>query len=215
MNIRIAPLAAVGLAALAGANVWLLSILLGDAIGEAVPPTAAPAWDAKLSGSGRDGAAPKPIGAYRQTLAQPVFFKTREPFVAPPPRPAAPPVPAAVAKPPPPVIVDPGLTVAGIIIGAGVRKAYINGKTDPHGSWVSEGESLTGWKVQAIDAGGVKLQQQDRTIELQLYPTTSEDQAPPGPSSPGMGAVPPPPPGMSGPPPPFLRQIPPPPAVGR
>jgi hypothetical protein len=205
MKMRIAPLAAVGLAALAGVNMWLLSILLGDAIGEEALPVAAPAWDAKLSGAGRDGAAPKPIGAYRQTLAQPVFFKTREPYVAPPPRPVAPPVPAAVAKPPPPVIVDPGLTVAGIIIGVGVRKAYIHGKSDPHGSWLSEGESLTGWKVQAIDAGGVKLQQQDHTIELQLYPTTSEDQAPPSP----------PPRGMGGPPPPFVKQNPLAPVAGR
>jgi hypothetical protein len=206
MSPRMAPLAAAGLAALAGVNLWLLSIIVGDATGEAAPPVAAPAWDAKLSGPGRDGAAAKPITAYRQTLAQPVFFKTREPYVAPP-RPAAPPVPAAVAKPPPPVVVDPGLTVAGVIIGAGVRKAYIHGKSDPHGSWVSEGESLTGWKVQTIDADGVKLQQQDRTIDLQLYPAKNEDHAPPNPTSAPSGrGAPLPPPGMGGPaPPPFIK----------
>lgn len=216
MKMRIAPHAAAGLAALVAVNLWLLCIIFGDATGEEARPMAAPAWDAKLPRPGRDDAAAKPISAYQQTLAQPVFFKTREPYVAPPPRPAAPPMPAVVAKPPPPVIVDPGLTVAGIIIGAGVRKAYIHGKTDPHGSWVSEGESLTGWKVQAIDAGGVKLRQQDHTIELQLYPTTSEDHAPPNPASaPPSMSGPPPPPGMGGPPPPFLRQIPPPPAAGR
>jgi hypothetical protein len=211
MKMRIAPLAAAGLALLAGVNLWLLSIILGGASGEEAQPVAAPAWDAKLSGPGRDGAAAKPIGAYRQTLAQPVFFKTREPYVAPPPRPAAPPVPAAVAKPPP-VIVDPGLAVAGIIIGQGVRKAYIHGKSDPHGSWVSEGEALTGWKVQTIAPDGVKLQQQDRTIDLQLYPAKSEEGAPPGPSPPGMGA---PPPTVMGGPPPFMKQIPPPPVAGR
>jgi hypothetical protein len=192
---RIAPLAAAGLAALAGVNLWLLSIILGDATGEEAPPVAAPAWDAKLSGSSRDGTASKPISAYRQTLAQPVFFKTREPYVAPPPRPVTPPTPAVVAKPPPPPVVDPGLTVAGIIISQRMRKAYIHAKNDPRGSWVSEGESLTGWKVQAIDAGGVKLQQQDHTIDLQLYPTVSEDRARPSP----------PPPAMSGLPPPFMK----------
>ena len=169
MNMRIAPLAAVGLAALAGVNVWLLTIVFADATGEGPLPVAAPAWEAKLSAPARDDAAARPINTYRETLAHPVFFKSREPYV--PPRPAPAPAPAVVAKPPPaPVIVDPGFTVAGIIISEGVRKAYIHGKTDPHGSWVSEGESLTGWKVQAIDAGGVKLQQQDHTIELQLYP---------------------------------------------
>jgi hypothetical protein len=207
MSPRIAPLAAAGLATLVGVNLWLLSIILGDPTGEEASSVAAPAWDAKLSGRGRDGAGPKPISAYGQMLAQPVFFKTREPYVAPPPRQVAPPAPAAVPKPPPPAIVDPGLMVAGIIISRGLRKAYIHGKSDPNGNWLSEGESLTGWKVQAIDAGGVKLQQQDRTIDLQLYPTTSEDHAPSGPPGPS-------PPGMAGPPP-FMKQNPMAPLAGR
>jgi hypothetical protein len=134
---------------------------------------------------------------------QPVFFKTREPYVAPPPRPAAP-TPATAPKPPPPVVVDPGLAVAGIIIGGGVRKAYIHGKADQQGGWVSEGEVLTGWKVQTIGPGAVELQQQDHTIELQLYPMTNEDRAPP--SSPPRA--------MAGPPP-FMNQIPPPAPTGR
>ena len=212
---RIAPIALAGLAALAGVNLWLLSIIVSDATSEQAVPAAVPAWDVKLAGRGRNDAAAKPISAYQQTLAQPVFFKTREPYVAPPPRPAAPPVPAVIPKPPPPVVVDPGLAVAGIIIGGGVRKAYVHGKTDPHGSWVSEGEALTGWKVQAIDPGGVKLQQQDRTIELELYPTKSEDHAPPSATPPGPPGMAAPPPMMGGPPPPVMRQIPPPPAAGR
>jgi hypothetical protein len=167
MSVRIAPLAAAGLVALAAVNAWLIGIVLADPNADEPAGIAAPAWNPKLSDAGT--AAAKPIGSYRQTLAQPVFFKTREPYVAAP-RAAPPPTPAVVAKPPPPVIVDPGLAVTGIIISPGVRKAYLHGKTDAHGSWVSEGESLTGWKVQTIDSGGVKLQQQDRTIELQLYP---------------------------------------------
>jgi hypothetical protein len=204
MNVRVAPLAAMALAALAGVNLWLLNIILAGATVDDPAPVAAPAWDAKLSSSGRDDAAAKPISAYRQTLAQPVFFKTREPYVAPPPRPAQAPVPV-VAKPPQPPVADPGFTVAGIIIGQGVRKAYIHTKSDQQGNWVSEGESLTGWKVQAIDAAGVRLQQQDRTLELELYPTKSDDRAPPAPS----------PRGMAGSAPMFLNQNPLPPAAGR
>ena len=199
MSRRITPLAAAALAALAGINVWLLTIIFAAASGEEAQPVAAPAWEAKLSASGRDGTAAKPIGTYRQTLAQPVFFKSREPYVAPPPPPPTPPTPAAMPKAPAPVVVDPGLTV-----GQGVRKAYLQGKSDPHGSWVSEGETLTGWKVQAIGADGVKLQQQDHTIELQLYPAPSEDHAPPSPSPPGMAG-----------PPPFMQVIPPRPVAGR
>jgi hypothetical protein len=169
MSARIAPLAAAGLAALAAANVWLLTVVLANPSVDEPAGVAAPAWSPKPSSTGGTATA-KPLGAYRETLAQPVFFKTREPYVAPA-RPAPPPpTPAVVAKPPPPVIVDPGLAVTGIIISPGVRKAYLHGKTDPRGNWVSEGETLTGWKVQTIEPGGVKLQQQDRTIELQLYP---------------------------------------------
>src|SRR5262249_50882054 len=135
MNLRIAPLAALALAALAGINLWPLTVIFGGTGSEEPAPVAAPAWDAKLAVSGRDHAVAKPIGAYTQMLAQPVFFKSRVPYV--PPRPAPPPAPAVVAKPPPPVVVDPGFTVAGIVIGKGVRKAFIHGKSDPHGSWVA------------------------------------------------------------------------------
>jgi hypothetical protein len=192
MNPRIAPLAAVGLAALAGINLWLLTVILAGASGEESVAVASPTWDTNWSGARKTDVTTKPITAYGQILAQPVFFKTREPYVAPPPRPAPPAHVPVVAKPPPPPVVDPGFTLAGVIIGQGVRKAYIHTKSDQQGSWVSEGESLTGWKVKAIDAGGVKLQQQDRTIELELYPAKSDDHAPPLAPSPRSMAGPPP-----------------------
>ena len=47
-------------------------------------------------------------------------------------------------KPAPPPIVDPGLIVGGVIISGDVRKAYVYGKADSHGTWVSEGETLAG-----------------------------------------------------------------------
>jgi hypothetical protein len=170
MSMRIAPLAAAGLAALVAANAWLLTVVFADPKADEPAGVAAPAWNPKLPGAGGGTATAKPLAAYRETLAQPVFFKTREPYVAAPRPVAPPPTPAVVAKPPPPVIVDPGLAVTGIIISRGVRKAYLHGKTDAKGNWVSEGETLTGWKVQTIEPGGVKLQQHDRTIELELYP---------------------------------------------
>jgi hypothetical protein len=171
MTMRIAPLAAAGIAALAAVNVWLLTVLIAGVTGDAPAAIAAPAWDPNLPGAGEDVPAARPINAYRETLVHPVFFKTREPYVAPPPRPVAPPVPAMLPKPAPPPIVDPGLIVGGVIINGDVRKAYVYGKADSHGSWVSEGETLAGWKVGSIDSAGIKLQQQDRTIELQLYPS--------------------------------------------
>jgi len=191
MNLRIAPVAAAGLAALVGVNLWLLTIILASGANKEPVPAASPAWDAKWSAPGKADVTAKPIGAYGEILAQPVFFKTREPYVAPPPRPAPAHVVPVVAKPPPPPVVDPGFAVAGVIISQGVRKAYIHTKGDQQGSWVGEGESLTGWRVQAIGPGGVKLQQQDRTIEVELYPMKDDDHAPPTTSRRGMAGPPP------------------------
>jgi len=109
--------------------------------------------------------APRPIADYQQTLARPLFYKTREPFVAPP----LPPPPVQAPKPVPQVLVDPGISVGGIMISGPAREAYLVRKPDPHGAWVREGEDFMGWKVQSISAGSAKLQQSDRTIELQLY----------------------------------------------
>jgi len=51
-----------------------------------------------------------------------------------------------------------------------LRKVYLLTKTNSAGSWVGEVESFMGWKIQSVDATSAKLRQQDRTIELQLYP---------------------------------------------
>jgi hypothetical protein len=43
-------------------------------------------------------------------------------------------------------------------------------KPKPRGVWVGEGEDFMGWKVQSISTSVATLQQNDRTIELRLYP---------------------------------------------
>ena len=167
MKLRIAPLAAAGLAALAAINGWLLAVALEDVAPAGQAPVAAPEWTPKLAdGDGMPGA--RPIGGYEQTLARPIFFKTREPYVPPPP---PPPPKAPVARPPvagPPV--DPGVTVSGILIGEGVRKAYVSSRTDPRGAWVSEGDDLAGWKIKSVEPTAITLEQQERRIEVLLYP---------------------------------------------
>jgi len=53
----------------------------------------------------------------------------------------------------------------------GVRKkAYVFGKGNTQGTWVSEGEIFLGWTVQSIDSGAAKVKQSNRVLELQLYP---------------------------------------------
>jgi hypothetical protein len=110
---------------------------------------------------------PRPISAYGQTLAKPVFFKNRLPHVPPPPAPQPPPKPAVAQLPAP---VDPGLVLGGIMITNGVRKAYVYKKGDSRGTWLSEGDAIMGWKLEALDTMNAKLQQAGRSIELQLYP---------------------------------------------
>jgi hypothetical protein len=51
-----------------------------------------------------------------------------------------------------------------------LRKAYLLTKTNPAGSWVREGDSFMGWIIKSVDSASAKVQQQDRIIELQLYP---------------------------------------------
>jgi hypothetical protein len=126
-------------------------------------------WTPRLSTSAERLASATPLNAYQQTTAHPIFFKTRQPFVPlPPPPPPAPPPPPK-ANPPPPAIVDPGLAVGGVIIGGGTKKAYLFRKADRIGSWLAEGEEITGWKAQAIDSGSATLQKDGRNIELPLY----------------------------------------------
>ena len=71
---------------------------------------------------------------------------------------------------PPPVMTDPGLVLGGIIANGDMRKIYLSSRDDPQGAWVGEGETFRGWKVQSVGSTSTKLEQQNRTIELHLYP---------------------------------------------
>jgi hypothetical protein len=169
MTLRVAPLALAGLMGLACLDVWLLVLVL-----------AAPASEHEAKGPVAEASQPpnsppshptvpkaKPIAAYGETLAKPVFFKSRAPYV---PAPPTPPPPAKPVAAPPQAPVDPGLVLGGVVILEDARKAYIFNKADSRGAWLSEGESVLGWKVESIDALSATLQQTGRSIELQLYP---------------------------------------------
>jgi hypothetical protein len=167
MKPRIAPLAAAGLLALASLSAWSLSWLVGETLNRDQQEAEKSEWRPPLSTSADDRVVQKPIEDYQLILAHPIFFKTREPFVPPPP---PPPAPVKVAPAAPPAVVDPGLVVGGVMAIGHLRKAYLLTKTNPAGSWVSEGDTFMGWTVKSVDGTSAKVQQQDRTLELQLYP---------------------------------------------
>jgi hypothetical protein len=176
MKPRIAPLAGAGLLALASLNGWIVASALGMLHDEPAADQKVE-WRPQLSTSGDVGVVQKPIEDYPLTVARPVFYKTREPFVPPPPPP--PPSPPKVAQPALPAPVDPGLTLGGVMTTGHLRKAYLLTKANPAGSWVAEGDNFMRWTVRSVDNSSVKVQQQDRTIGLQLYPQGQTDGSPP------------------------------------
>ncbi len=166
MSRRIAPLSLVGLTLAAAIDAWLLAGLVNLATDPPPGPERAE-WRPKLATATEPPIPAQAIADYRQTLARPLFFKARAPWVPPPPPP--PPTQPSRPAPPAPAFVDPGFSVGGIMMTDIVRRAYLTKKPDPHGVWVREGEQFMGWTVQSITANIAKLQQNDRTIELRLY----------------------------------------------
>jgi hypothetical protein len=157
-----------GLLVLGGLNVLLFATVLAQIASDDRPATQGIDWNPQVGRSVEPVTTKKPIGNYKLTLTHPVFFKARAPFVPPPsPPPHAPPKPVQPAAP---VVADPGLVLGGVMANHDLRKAYLFTKANSAGSWVVEGESFMGWKIQSVDATSARLQQKDRTIELQLYP---------------------------------------------
>ncbi|BAM91973.1 exported hypothetical protein [Bradyrhizobium oligotrophicum S58] len=162
------PLA--GLLALLGTiNLLLGTKLVLLALEEEAVGAPRAAWEAALPRSIVNLTGRPPIEAYAEITAHPVFYRSREPFVPPPPAPPRPlPMPAV---PPPVVATDPGLLLGGVMINGRMSKAYLLSKGGPGGgSWVNENETYQGWRVKTIDGSGVRIEQAGRAIELQLYP---------------------------------------------
>lgn len=106
----------------------------------------------------------KQITALGQTLTVPAFFKSRAPYVPPASIVVAAPVAAPIAPPP-------AVTIAGIIIDSRVKKALLLSPADNNGTWLSEGDQVMGWKVEAITAAGVTLRQNSAKLDVKMYPS--------------------------------------------
>jgi hypothetical protein len=165
MKWRIAPLGVIGLTAVIGINAWLLTVIATEFVYDDRAANDKVDWNVNLSAPAGTVANRKPIEAYRQILARPVFFKSREPFVPPPPPP-----PPAAPPAPPPVVADPGLVLGGVMIKSDIRKAYLSSRANTGGAWISEGGDFMGWQLRSISGAGAKLEQAGRSIDLRLYP---------------------------------------------
>ena len=165
MKWSISPVGAAGLFIVAGINVWLLTAIVIEIVSDSQPAADKVDWNLSLSALVGNVANRRPVEAYRQILARPVFFKSREPFV-----PAPPPPPPVLIATPPPTVVDPGLVLGGVMIKNDVRKAYVFSKAGTNGAWTGEGDEFMGWKMTSINRTGAKLEQKGRSIDLLLYP---------------------------------------------
>jgi len=163
MRPPIAPFRAIALLVGLVVNAALLICIGMEVMSDGSTDIDKPDWKADLTGSIANPAVRKPLEKYAVIFTHPVFFRTRAPYVAPP---AAPPPMTA------PLVIDPGFVVTGVIITNGVSEAYISSKASPGagGTWTREGEAFLGWQIRSINADGVKLEQNGRSLEVQLYP---------------------------------------------
>jgi hypothetical protein len=160
------PLGAVGLVSVIAINAWLATAIVAELGSDPMTGPGKADWNVSLSAAPATPHPRKPLDAYPEILAHPVFFKSRAPFVPPPP---APPAPVMVA-PPPPSFADPGLVLGGVMINQDVKKAYVFSKASASGAWTREGDEFMGWQVRTISGTAAKLEQRGRSIDLQLYP---------------------------------------------
>lgn len=165
MTWRVAPFRVIVLLFAFGVNGWLLLAVAAELASGDLSVTEKAVWNPQLSSTGEKVPTAKPIDAYWEILARPVFFKSREPFV-----PAPPPPPPPVVAMPPPIAVDPGLVLGGVMIKNSVKKVYVFSRANTSGAWANEGEEFMGWQIRSINGAGAKLEQGGRSIELKLYP---------------------------------------------
>ncbi|WP_036043373.1 hypothetical protein [Bradyrhizobium yuanmingense] len=158
------PLAAICLAAFG----LLDAGLLGAIVKSSFQPTETSEMTTGTLGGAGEKKVPevpgKQIAALGRTLATPAFFKSRAPYV--PPAPAAAPVAAVAPVAPPPTV-----TVAGIVIDKRIKKALVVSPADNNGTWLSEGDQVMGWKVEAITTAGVTLRQNSSKLDVRMYPS--------------------------------------------
>jgi hypothetical protein len=167
MAVRVTPLALTRLTLLGLVHAWLIAAIVVDLVpddADHFTEIAGTPMLATLEGGNVGGT--NAIRSYDQILSRPIFFKSREPFIPPPPEATTSQAKATSA----PVFVDPGLVLGGIMISRTNRQAYLFQKSKPDGSWIREGEDFLGWKLEFLDQGNARLQKDGHTIDLRLYP---------------------------------------------
>lgn len=145
---------------------WKLSGLEVD-VAPVRPPAVAAAQPGGPSLAAGAGAAALSLDALPETLARPLFSKTRRPAAA---RLAGTTeVPAPIEQAP---VAPEGLRLVGFMSSKERGpQALIRGGSDVPGNWVKVGEAVAGWTLSRIEKDRVVLESGGATAELVLNPT--------------------------------------------
>jgi hypothetical protein len=132
------------------------------------------AFDPHLPVVSQAAYSPPPFEQFGQTLARPVFSRSRRPFVPPPPPalpvisvpvlPAAPPAPAPVVRQ-----AEEGIVLLGVMINGATKRALLRQRNAPKGRWLEEGEEIGGWRLTLIAHDHAMLQSPNQKLKLPLY----------------------------------------------
>lgn len=69
----------------------------------------------------------------------------------------------------PPPVREPQVTLAGIAITREARKALLVSADGADSTWVQEGETVEGWRLEGVTDSGVTLTNDQRRLQLMLY----------------------------------------------
>lgn len=160
--LRLSPLMAVLLCGLALLVLGAASFAVRAAV-EPVATAAAPKSEWRLPKPVVGAASRmKPASADVQTLARPIFSRSRRPQA-----PQANVQQAAKTPPSPPPV---GLSIRAI---AGTRldaRAFVASRSFPDGKWHRVGEQIEGWTISDMQGSELTLTNGARSFRLQLYP---------------------------------------------
>lgn len=127
------------------------------------------AWYPPSIGGGQ-GYRAKPLAAFAQTLARPIFSRSRRPYVAPVASPSAVAAvePVMAAAP----VAEPVVTLAAVAINGQTSRALLVSKSHPAGRWMSPGDQVEDWTISTIAADRLTLAIGGRTMTVRLYAET-------------------------------------------
>ncbi|MGQ0672489.1 MAG: hypothetical protein ACT4N2_06355 [Hyphomicrobium sp.] len=111
----------------------------------------------------------KPLSDYRETVSRPLFQPTRRPVVpSPNTEEDLPPAPASEQTEIIPAAPS-GLSLVGLMGSGGSRRALLRPNGQSHGTWLTVGRDIDGWRLSRIEENHVLIEKDGSKEELFLH----------------------------------------------